>query len=84
MADMEVDPPAASASGPSVKKKKQEGPRFEVKKVRSCGVGWAQLLHIEHCSTLLTCFTCSYYIVECCSSMGMGYVTGQARYLTRR
>lgn len=34
MADMEVDPPVATSSGPAAgKKKKQEGPRFEVKKV---------------------------------------------------
>jgi hypothetical protein len=34
MADMEVDPPVASSSGPAAgKKKKQDGPRFEVKKV---------------------------------------------------
>jgi hypothetical protein len=44
MADMEVDPPVASTSGPSAsKKKKQEGPRFEVKKVRSFSVAWDRL-----------------------------------------
>jgi len=33
MADMEVDSPAVGASVQAGKKKKQDGPRFEVKKV---------------------------------------------------
>jgi hypothetical protein len=36
MADMEVDSPAVGASVQAGKKKKQDGPRFEVKKVS----GW--------------------------------------------